>query len=131
MSTAVRAALNARRIRMCYLVEAQFATGEVLFASTPQGVRWGNKEWLGAGRMLDIDFAKEDSTLEAHACRITLDGMDAAAISQALNEPIENTPVIIHVLTFDPDTNIPIGSYQFYRGTVGEIRIIPPSSSQE
>ena len=123
--------MNASRVRMCYLVVARFPSGDVRFSTTAHSIFYANEEWLGGGRLLDIKFAQEDSSLEAHKCDITLDGLDAAAISQALNERTENAPITIYCALFDPDTNQAIGDFQIGRWTISEIRIVPPTSSEQ
>ena len=131
LNTAINTALQSRHIRMCYLVEAAFPTGVINFTTTPFSIDHAGKEWLGAGRMLDIQFASEDSTLQAHSAEITLDGMDAAAISQALNEPLENTPIAIYALVWDQVSNGRLGHFLVFWGTISEIKIIPPSSREQ
>lgn len=124
-------ALDASRVRMAFMVEFKFPTGDVRFTTSAYTQNWRGQEWLGAGGLLDIELPQEDSSLEAHACTISLSGLDPAVISLALNEPLENSRCTIFLATFDPDTNQVIGpGFQFHRGTVGQIRILPPSSAE-
>lgn len=124
-------ALAAPRVRMAFMIEFRFPTGDVRFTTSAYTVTWNGKEWLGAGGMLDLELPQEDSALEAHACTVTLNGLDPAVISLALNEPLENSRCTIFVAMFDPDTNQAVGpGYQYFRGTVGQIRILPPSSAE-
>lgn len=127
-----RTRLAASRVRMCYLVELQFPTGDVLFTTSRYTVTHSGKEWLGVGRLLDIKLPDEDATLEAHACEISLDGLDPSVISLALNEILEGSRCTIFVALFDPDTNQPLGvAFQYFRGTISEVQILPPTESRQ
>lgn len=131
LTTAEKNAIDVHRVRMAFMVEFRFPTGDVRFTTAAYTQTWNGLEWLGAGGMLELDLPQEDSSLEAHACTISLSGLDPAVISLALNEPLENSRCTIWVAHYDPDTNLPIGTgYQFHRGTVGQIRILPPSSNE-
>lgn len=125
LTTGQADALSADRVRMCMLVEAAFDTGIVRFSSTAWTVTYNGEEWLGAGAMLDIQLPEEDSSLAAHECVISLDGLDPSVISLALNEDLEGRRVVVYVLLYDPDTNQPIGHYVHLRGTVSQVRILP------
>lgn len=126
-----RTALAADRVRMCFLVELHFAIGTARFTTAAHTLMLGGVEWLGAGGLLDLELPQEDGTLEAHKAEITLNGLDPAVISLALNEDLEGTPAYIHLATFNPDTNQLIGTHQYLRGTVGQVRIVPPSMSEQ
>jgi hypothetical protein len=137
LTVAEKAALSADRVEVCYLVDLWFPAGVVRFTTHLRTLTYGvgldglPAEWLGAGGLLDIQLPHEDGTLEAHKCEITLDGLDPTVISLALNEDIESSPCGIYLATFDPDTHAVIGAHLFHRGTVGQVRIVPPSSSEQ
>lgn len=130
LTTAQESAISASRRRMAYLVHARFPSGDVRFSTTAHTLFYANEEWLGGGALLDIQFAEEDGSLSARNAEITLDGLDVSTLSLALNEQTENAPITIYCALFDPDSNQPIGDFQLYRGTVSQIRILPPSSSE-
>lgn len=115
---------------MCYLVEALFDTGPVRFTTNVHTMEYNGVEWLGAGAMLDIELPEEDSTLQVHQCVVSLNGLDPAAISLALNEDIEGRRVTIYVLLYNPDTNVPLGHWIYHRGTVSQVRIAPATGLQ-
>ncbi len=117
-------AISDDRVRMCYLVEASFDTGPVYFSTATWTMFYNGIEWLGAGSLLDIQLPDEDSSLEAHECLVSLDGLDPAVISLALNEDLEGRAIRIYGLVYDPDTNQPIGHWLHLRGTVSQVRII-------
>jgi hypothetical protein len=124
------AAASQRRLRFAVCVEAEFPSGPVYFNDSPQTFDYLGKTYLGGGRLLGIKFAREDSSLGAHKAEITLDGLDAAAISLAFNEPTENAPVVVRVIMFNPDTGVDLGDFVLSRYTVSEVRVIPPSSAE-
>lgn len=123
-------AIASDRVRMAFLLEFRFDTGIVRFTTASNTITYNSNEWLGAGRALDLELPEEDSALEAHECRITLDGLDPAAVSLALNEDLEGRQVFIYCLLFNPDTNQPIGLYQYFRGSVSQVRILPTTGMQ-
>ncbi len=123
-------AISADRVRMAFLVECQFDTGTVRFTTSAATITYNGIEWLGVGRMLELELPEEDSSLEAHECRISLNGLDPSAISLALNEDLEGRVVLIYCLLYNPDTNAPIGAYHYMRGAVSQVRIIPATGMQ-
>lgn len=129
---AEKTAIEASRVRMAYLVHFDFPSGPVLFTTNTHSLFFpGGSEWLGVGNLLDISLPQEDASLESHKCEIKLSGLNPALISLALNEDIENAPCTIYLALFDPDTNQPVGpAFVYHRGTVGQVRIMPPSSSE-
>lgn len=127
LSTVLTAAIDAVDVQLVYLVLINFEGEDLRLCSSPHTMFYANEEWIGGGRMLDINWSQEDGTLEAHKCDITLDGLDVATISLALNEKTENARVTVYCALFDPDTNAPLGDFQRFRGTISQIRIIPPS----
>lgn len=132
LTTAEKSALSASRVRFCYLVELRFRDplGFLRFTTAAHTMTINGREWMGAGGLLDIRLPDEDGSLEAHKAEITLDGLDPSVISLALNEDIEDAPCTVYLATFNPDTNQLIGVSQFHRGTVGQVRIQPPSSRE-
>lgn len=123
-----RTALNARRIRACYLVEIHFATGVLRYTTTPYTVIRNGYEWLGFGKLAGVEFPEETAELRASRARITINGLDAAAISLALNERTENVPLWVHLALMDPDTNAQLGTFVVHRGTIGDVEIVPATS---
>lgn len=123
-------ALAQKQVRLVFLLEFKFTLGDVYFSASSNTVVWAGKEFLGAGGMLDINWPQEDSSLEAAKAEITLNGLDPAVISLALNERIENAPAIIHCQIIDPSTGAMINTFTFWRGTVGQVKIVPPTSGE-
>jgi hypothetical protein len=130
VSTDQQTLLKAPRIRVRYFVEIQYSIGPLYFTNARYNFDFNGKTYLGGGDLLDIDFPREDASLSANPGKITLSGLDAAALSNALNERTENRPVYIDLALFNPDTNQMLGTpIRMFRGTTGQIRITPPSSS--
>ena len=126
-------AIGAPRVRMAFLVEILLPDLEPLYLTTSAHTMFvAGKEWLGAGRMLNITLPQEDASMEAHSCEVSLDGLDPATISLALREPLEGAPVTIYGMNYDPDTNLPIDSpWVYHVGTVSAVKILPPSTGNQ
>jgi hypothetical protein len=116
---------------MSFLVEITLPEGlEPLYFITDAFSRpYNGREYIGAGALLDIKFPDEDATLEVHPATVTLDGLDVAMVSMALSEPLEYCPVLISCLMHNPDTRQDISAFRIIRGTMSNIKIIPPSSA--
>lgn len=133
LTATYKTALKAPRVRMAILVLINLETGLLYLTNSSQtltviapGV--GSQEWLGAGRLLDIEFPQEDASMETHAGQITLDGLDVTMTSLALNERLEHRPVTLFLALFNPDTNVSLGpALQIVRGTMSNVRILPPT----
>lgn len=129
----IKPELSLDRVQVVYFVSFLFSVMNIGFddlrltTNTHSLFAFG-LEWLPAGTLLEIKLPEEDASLEVHAAEIALDGLDPAVISLALNVRIEGTPVIIHIACYDADTNQLVGNvWPFCRGTIGEVRIVPPS----
>ncbi len=89
MSAAQVAAVSAKRVRMCYLLECNFPSGQVCFTTAGQTIFYDNREWLGAGSLLEIKFPDEDSTLEVHNAELrTHVGVDGNGLTQQMKDLI-------------------------------------------
>ena len=146
-TTTAKQALDMSRVKMCFLVQVNIFkpfgenAGETLiltFSTAPYTMTFpvlgfpADQEWLGAGRMLDIDFAEEDSSSEVHNAEVTLNGLDVPIVSLALNENLERATVRFFMALYDPDTNQPIGqATQIFYGTMSNVRIIPPTGDRQ
>jgi hypothetical protein len=127
------ALLNAPRLNMTWLVRilAQPPINAIYLCSSRHTVSWAGNEWLGAGELLNIEFPEEDASLEAKAGEITLNGLDPALVSLAMNTHLEGAVVHVWMLLRDPDNYIPIEQPTVvYRGTISEIRISQPYSGE-
>ncbi len=133
LTTGQKAAIGARRVRMAFLVELILPDLLPLYLSTNAHTMFiMGREWLGAGRMLNVTLPQEDASLEAHPCEVSLDGLDPATISLALNEPLEGAPVTIWCVNYDPDSNQPIDEpWIYHKGQVSEVKIQPPATGDE
>jgi len=124
-------ALSAKRLALAYMVTIGLPAdlgGELRFTTNAWTMKYNGFEWLGAGALLDIQWPDEDGTLEIHSAQITLSGLDVNVISLILNERLDYTPVLIECMMMDPDTRAPVGIAQWLRGTMSNIKIIPPTS---
>jgi hypothetical protein len=128
LTTTQRTALNLRRIRACYLVEMHFASGILRYTTTPYTIVRNGVEWLGFGHLAGIEFPHESAERSAQKARITISGLDPAAISLALNEQTDNAMVYIHLALSNPDTNESLGTFVIHRGTIGDVEIVPATS---
>jgi hypothetical protein len=141
MTTTTKQYLGHYRVRMAYLIHIKITNPrnpavnqeiDIYMTSLAQTIEFPvpgyapDIEWLGGGRMLDIQFAQEDSSLEIHNAEVTLDGLDVALISLVLNENLERAKVWIYLALFEPDTNQPLEpATLFMRGTMSNVRILP------
>lgn len=131
LTSPLRTALNQRRTRYAGLVEVQFPSGPVYMNDSPQTIFYAGKEYLGGGRLLSMKQARQDASMGAHKAEIVLDGLDAAAISLAFNEPTENSMVTFKLLVQDPDSGAIVGEIVLDTYTVSEVQVTPPTSAEQ
>lgn len=125
-----KTALAAPQKRIAYLVAINVLDDPIYLCTARYSLTVNGIEWQGAGKLLDIGLPKESAGIAANKATLRLSGLDAALISLALNEDIENTSVTIYLATFDPDTRQIIGYHVHTRRVIGQVRILPPSSAQ-
>lgn len=130
MTTATRTATEQREVRWALLVAMGFDAGPVYFTNAPITITFGNQEYLGGGRMLDIKLPREDGSMAAHKGSITLDGLDGAAISMAFNERTEGIPMHVRMALWDKATGALIGDILIGRYALSEVRVTPPTSAE-
>ena len=70
----------------------------------------GLKTFLGVGELGSIETVEENIEVIARSVTLTVSGLDASLLSEALNENYQNRTVTIYLATINPDTGLLIAS---------------------
>lgn len=93
ITSAMLTQLNASQVKLAVFVEIFFTSGTLNLWSGVGNKSWDSKNWIGTGSLLSVTPATESSDLRANGAVITLDGVDPALISVALQEGRQGRPV--------------------------------------
>jgi len=104
------AALSAPMLRPAFFVTITFIDAVVYLWTGTGTVTFDGNDYLGAGALMGISATEEGSTVHARGVTLTLSGLDAGLLPEALNEAILGLPVTIKLGLFDLTTGILIDS---------------------
>lgn len=93
ITAAMLTQLNASQVKLAIFVEIFFTSGALNLWSGIGDKTWDSKTWTGTGSLLSITPAAETSSIRANGAVITLNGVDPALISVALQEGRQGRPV--------------------------------------
>ena len=85
--------INTREINPCLLVEAEFEGGTVNLWTGVGEIEWDGKTWTGGGSLLGISPVEESMRLGAKSLQFSLQGLDPAIISVALQDQYQWRPI--------------------------------------
>src|SRR5260370_42327234 len=85
LSTAMLAALSAPVLNPAMFVAATFSNETVYMWSGVGSVSWNSHTWVGLAAFLGITTPEDSSVVEAKGITLTLSGMDATLLPEALN----------------------------------------------
>jgi hypothetical protein len=95
------AALEAPLLRPAFLVSMQFASSTVNAWTGRGTLTWNGTDFLGTGTMGEVAVVEEGSTVQARGTTLTLSGIDATLLGDALNDLRQGLPVTIWLALFD------------------------------
>jgi hypothetical protein len=101
MTPAMLAALQAKQINPAIFVEAHFNTTIAYMWTGVGPITWSGQTWLGVGTFGSVSTIEEASTVEAKGVTLTLSGINAALLADALQELGIGLPVLIYFGLFD------------------------------
>ena len=105
ISPEMLAALSAPMLRPAFFVTITFIDAVVYLWTGSGTVTFDGNDYLGAGALMGISAAEEGSTVHARGITLTLSGLDAGLLPEALNEAILGLPVTVKLGLFDLTTS--------------------------
>lgn len=84
MSTALKAALEAGSVEMCYLLRADFDSGTLRLTDYHRDLSWDSGTWTAAGSLLGFDGLAETGELLVNRITVSLSGVDTSAAMAAV-----------------------------------------------
>jgi len=101
IDVATLAAMSAPNVRMALLGELHFAS-DIVYVWTGLGaLPYGGNSYLGLGKLGTVSVIQEGSAVQADGITISLEGIDASMINEALGEIQQGLPCIISMAFFD------------------------------
>lgn len=88
VSAAVITQLGAARNQPIHLLRADFTSGTVYMTDAARPIIWGGNTYTALGQLLDFDGLEESAEYRIPEIKVSLSGVDQAAISIVLGENI-------------------------------------------
>jgi len=89
LTPAVDSALAAGHVPLVLLVEMDFPSQFLRLNNSAVNFAWNGHDWLGVGRLGNVEPVKEGTDLAARGLALQISGIDPAAISLALGTQYE------------------------------------------
>lgn len=119
MGAAMQAALPSNYLRLAVFVSMQFASSTEYVWSGRGSIVWNGQTWKGLGDLGNISTITEDSTLTAQGLTLSLTGVRADLLTEALTEVQQGLPVQVWLVLADAQSN-PIDSLLCYAGRMDQ-----------
>lgn len=94
-------ALADGQVRAVVFVEMSFPSGFLRLNTSAVPLLWNGYEWLGAGKLGNIEPVSEGSTLEARGLTFTITGLESANISIAVGQQYQGRPCNVWLAPLD------------------------------
>lgn len=101
MSPAMLAAFPSPLLRPAIFVTATFVTGPVYLWTGLAPITWSGHTWLGVGSLLGISGSEDGATVAARGMSLSLSGIDASFLADAMQEFRQGLPVVVYLGLFD------------------------------
>src|SRR4051794_26136110 len=116
MGSSFKTAVLSGKVHPVILTEASFDSGDINLASGYGTLTIGGTNYLGTGKLLQVDPAEETGEINATSATFQLSGIQEADISIALTENYNGRPGRMKLALYD-DTNTLIDDpLQFFSG---------------
>lgn len=115
---AVSEALQSGNLPMLVMVELDFASGVVRLANAGYNFDFGGYTWIGTGNLGTISGVEEGLDLQMYGCTLSLTGLAAEYIAEALNEEYKDRPASIWLAPLDDNYQILSDPVLLFKGTM-------------
>lgn len=109
LGAAYLTALDAANVRPVFLVSIELASTTLYLWSGVGDLSWDSKTWTGVGTFGEITGLPESAEVRADNVTLTLNGIPASVIANALDDVRQGRPVLIYMALLD-DSGALIGS---------------------
>jgi hypothetical protein len=97
ISTALQTAFSSQYFNPVLFVELTFSNETIYVWSGIGSTSWNGQTWAGVGGLLGISTPEDSSVVEAKGITVSLSGIDATLLPEALNEIQLGLPVIVYL----------------------------------
>lgn len=104
LTAGVQAAIAQPQITALLFVELDFASGFLRLTTAGHDVSWNGYTWTGVSALGQVEAIKEDAGLQANGIRLSLQAVDSAIISIALQQDYQGRPASIWCAFVDTTT---------------------------
>lgn len=114
MTEQAAAQTTARQIACALFCQIDFLSSTEYLWSGIGSIAWNGQNWMGLGSLAQISPVIEDSQLNAQTLSLSLSGIDATLLPEALSEIQQGKPVLLWLAFLNPDGSVvpdPIASY--------------------
>jgi hypothetical protein len=87
---------DAAHVEPVMFVTLEFPSGVLRMHTRTGTIAWGGNDYLGVGKLGNIEAIQEDPQLRPSSVRLVLSGVDSALMSSAITEDYHGRPVVIY-----------------------------------
>lgn len=106
LTTPVANALQAGNVPYLMLISLDFASGTLRLSSAAYDFQWNGYTWTGAGNLASIQVIEEGAELQMYGVQMTLSGIPATLVSNALNQTYRGRSALIYLAPLDSSYNV-------------------------
>lgn len=117
----IKTAAGQRVIKHEAFVKAEFDSGDVCLWTGLGDYVLGGDTYTGAGDLLSISQVSETSKIEAVGSSITVNGLNSALLSLALDEPYRGRPLTLRIGLFDENEEIIASPFVLFEGYMDQM----------
>lgn len=116
LTTGMVIAMTSKVVRPCFIVEIDTAAGIILAWSGIGTLSWNGKGYVGVGVFGGIDVVGESTDLKAVGVNFSLDGVDSAMLSVALQDIQQGKIATLWLGALDSSGTLIADPYQLFSG---------------
>lgn len=116
LTSAMQTEVAGNKVRPLVLVKFEFDSGDLRLWNGYRPLTFNAEVYTGSGNLLEVSGVQETQALKAAGVTFTLSGIDAAAISVAMDEDYQGRPVTLWFGAMDASDNIIGDAFRQFQG---------------
>lgn len=123
ITTEALAAIQAPHVKLCILVELQFADDTLRFNNGTSPVSWGGHTWIGAGNFTAMEPVEESTEPRAAGMKLRFSGLNTELLDLVVNEHYAGRPARIWIALMDEFEQVIDDPIQVFAGSLDNPQI--------